>query len=395
MTPRTVVALGFGQCVNWGALYYAFAVLVRPLERELGVATWVVTGAFSMALLASAGAAPVVGRWLDRGCGARVMEAGAFAAAAVLVAWTLVPGVAALYAAWTALGACMAATLYEPAFAIVGRGSRDAHARLRALATLTLVGGLASTIFLPLTAFLVEAAGWRATVLWLAAALVLSTIAMRRLVFAHVAGPVAPSISPDARTATGEGEGPQALMFVTATFALASLAAAAFAANLVPALGERGISPAGAAWLGGLMGLMQLPGRALLLRGAFAASPARLLAASLLLQAAGLATVAAAASFGAAGAGLFALGGGLLTLVRPHLVQTLFGTAAAGHLNGRIVRAQHLARAAGPLAVAWLGARFGYAAVFAAVGVTFAAVALASHVRLESVHPFTPQKEAV
>jgi hypothetical protein len=75
MTSRAVVALGIGQCVNWGVLYYAFAVLVLPVERELGVATWVVTGAFSLALLMSAALAPAIGRWGDRDRGALVMQA--------------------------------------------------------------------------------------------------------------------------------------------------------------------------------------------------------------------------------------------------------------------------------------------------------------------------------
>jgi hypothetical protein len=44
MTPRAIAALGIGQCVNWGVLYYAFAVLVLPLARELAVPTWVGPG---------------------------------------------------------------------------------------------------------------------------------------------------------------------------------------------------------------------------------------------------------------------------------------------------------------------------------------------------------------
>jgi hypothetical protein len=36
MSCRAVIALGVGQCVNWGVLYYAFAVLLLPVEAELG-----------------------------------------------------------------------------------------------------------------------------------------------------------------------------------------------------------------------------------------------------------------------------------------------------------------------------------------------------------------------
>jgi uncharacterized PurR-regulated membrane protein YhhQ (DUF165 family) len=84
MTPRAIVALGIGQCVNWGVLYYAFAVLLLPLEQELAVARWVVAGAFSLALLMSAAVAPAIGRWGDRDRGALMMQAGGFPAAALL-----------------------------------------------------------------------------------------------------------------------------------------------------------------------------------------------------------------------------------------------------------------------------------------------------------------------
>jgi hypothetical protein len=54
MRTREVVALGIGQCVNWGVLYYAFAVLLVPVAGDLSAPRWVVTGAFSLALFMSA-----------------------------------------------------------------------------------------------------------------------------------------------------------------------------------------------------------------------------------------------------------------------------------------------------------------------------------------------------
>jgi hypothetical protein len=131
--------------------------------------------------------------------------------------------------------------------------------------------------------------------------------------------------------------------------------------------------------MGGLMGAMQLPGRALLMHGALNAAPARLVAASLLLHGLGLAMVAAGPSMLVIGAGtmVFAAGAGLTTLVRPHLVQTLFSTASSGHLNGRLARHQQLARAAGPLAIAWLGGGVGYGAAFGVLAAAFVLLALA------------------
>lgn len=378
MTPLAIVVLGVGQCVNWGVLYYAFAVLVMPVAAELAVPAWVVSGAFSLALLSSAALAPAVGRWADRGRGPLVMQAGGVTAAALLAAWTVVPGLWALYLAWAGLGVCMAATLYEPAFVIVGRACGDPAGRLRALAAVTLCGGLASTIFLPGTALLVGAHGWRVAVLILAALLVISTGATRLFVFRHI-GSLPPHGAPSARLVVDDAPASAPVQMIATGFALASLVSAGFVANLVPALGERGASPEGAAMLGGLMGLMQLPGRALLMSGAAFGSPARLMAICLFLHATGLVAVALGPSMlvVAAGTMTFALGAGMTTVLRPHLVHALAGSGG-GYLNGRIARRQQLARAAGPLAIAWLGGLVGYAVVFVAIAVATVLVAAAA-----------------
>jgi hypothetical protein len=317
------------------------------------------------------------------------MQAGGFAAAALLAAWALTPNVLTLYGIWAALGLCMASTLYEPAFLIVGRAHEDPGTRLRALAAVTLFGGLASTVFLPLTAFLVAAAGWRGGVIVLASLLAVSTYSTRALVFRHLPGvqPRSASAHADGRLPDPEGHRLR-FAFIGAAFALASLASAAFTTNLLPALGERGISPARAAMLGALIGVMQLPGRALLMNGFLAGSPIGLLAVSLVLQASGLGGVALAASMPvtAAGTMVFALGAGLTTLVRPHLIQAMFGAGSGGYLNGRIARQQQLARAAGPIVIAWVAGIVGYATVFTAMAGTFAVIALASKGVLGGIH---------
>ena len=53
----------------------------------------------------------------------------------------------------------MAAVLYEPAFAVVAVWFR--RRRARAFTALTLMAGLASTVFLPLAGWLLERQGWR------------------------------------------------------------------------------------------------------------------------------------------------------------------------------------------------------------------------------------------
>ena len=92
MTQAAVWAVGFGQCVAWGVLYYAFGVLVVPVEQQLAAPRWIITGAFSLALLTSALAAPVVGRWTDRGHGPVVMQAGGLIAAGLLAFSVVIRG---------------------------------------------------------------------------------------------------------------------------------------------------------------------------------------------------------------------------------------------------------------------------------------------------------------
>ena len=379
MSSRAVIAVGIGQCVNWGVLYYAFAVLLLPVEAELGAERWIVTGAFSLALLLSAIAAPTIGRWSDRDHGWRLMQAGGYAAAGLLAFWALLPSLWTLYLVWAGLGVCMAAALYEPAFAIVGRAHRDPASRLRALGTVTLFGGLASTVFLPLTDTLVRTGGWRAAVMVLAVLLVLSTWMIHK---------AAPTRTPDGhsreatvtpRRARTEAvhSGPP-LSFLLLAFGFASLSSAAVIANLVPALAERAVTATTAAAFGGMFGLMQLPGRALMMHGRFSASPFLLLAGSLGLQALGLTTWALMPSVVSAfvGIAVFAVGSGLTTLVRPYLVHTVFEGHEVGYLNGRLAQAQQLARAAGPVLAALAVTVVSYSAVLALFGVAFGGLAV-------------------
>ena len=115
------------------------------------------------------------------------------------------------------------------------------------------------------------------------------------------------------------------------------------------------------------MGAMQLPGRAVLMQGTRGVGPVSLLALSLAVHAAGLGLIAfgPSALIVAIGTMVFALGAGVTTLLRPHLVQAMFDRESVGLLNGRIARQQQIARAAGPILVAWFASRFGYAAVMA------------------------------
>ena len=375
LSQRIVVAIGIGQLINWGVLYYAFGVLLLPMEAALDAPQWVVAGAFSLALLVSAACAPGFGRAIDRGRGPLLMVAGGTAAALLLGVLAAAPSLATLYLTWAGLGACMAATLYEPAFAIVGRGFTHVGERLRALALVTIFGGLASTAFLPLTALLVTRGGWRGATAALAAAMIVSTLVVWwSLPPIETSAPAAAAVASDVHERAPRGFG-----VVLAAFGSASLAHAALTTTLVPALGERGVPATMAALLGGSMGLMQLPGRALMMHGRLSASPSSLLITSLGLQGGGMLLLGLAGSAPAIGLGVavFAAGAGLATLVRPYLVQTLFAMSRAGYLNGLLARAMQLARAGGPVAAVAIGSWLGYRWLYGLLAIHFAALAWA------------------
>lgn len=63
---------------------------------------------------------------------------------------------------------------YQPAFTVITRWYGSG--RVRALTTLTLVAGFASTVYAPLTAAFIGAYGWRTTYLLLAGILVVVTV---------------------------------------------------------------------------------------------------------------------------------------------------------------------------------------------------------------------------
>lgn len=73
-------------------------------------------------------------------------------------------------AAWLLIGPAGALTFYEPAFVAVDQWFAPEE-RGRAIGVLTVIGGLAGPVFLPLTAALVESLGWRPAALVLAAIL--------------------------------------------------------------------------------------------------------------------------------------------------------------------------------------------------------------------------------
>ncbi|HEU4731582.1 MAG TPA: hypothetical protein VFT22_26990, partial [Kofleriaceae bacterium] len=135
---------------------------------------------------------------------------------------------------------------------------------------------------------------------------------------------------------------------------------------LIPLLVERGQSATTGATVLAALGVMQLPGRIWVLRGGRARSIRGLLALQLGLQVVGMALVAVPGWLGVTALGVACFGGGagLHTLARPWALQSLYGVAEAGRVNGVMARYEGFARAGGPVSVALLYDHAGALSVF-------------------------------
>ena len=156
---HVVIVLSTVQITSWGVLYYAFAALRPRITADTGWSSVAVTGAFSVAQFVSGGVGIWVGRHIDDFGPRKVMTAASLVAIPGVPTVALASNLAVFYLGWVLAGIAMAGTLYPPAFAALTRWGGDR--RVRALTTLTLVAGLASTVFAPLAAGLDDWLGWR------------------------------------------------------------------------------------------------------------------------------------------------------------------------------------------------------------------------------------------
>lgn len=365
-------ALAVSEAISWGILYYSFPVFLRAMQTDLGVSQVAITGALSAALAVSALAAVPVGWWLDRHGPRALMTAGSCLATVTLLVWSRVGGLAGLYAVWCMMGLAMAMTLYEPAFAAVVQWF-PSH-RDRALLVVTLVGGLASTIFMPVAAWLLVRVGWRTAVEALAALLAATTIPLHALVLR----PAPRDVSPGRRDEPpGRSDVPLRAAVTTAAFwvlaiafAVSSFIAVAVSVHGIPFLTQHGYSATRAAALVGWMGAMQLPGRLCVVPVARWWGAARATASIFLAQGAGMALLASAVRLPILVPVILFVGAanGMSTLARATTVAELFGRRSYGSVNGAIGLGASAARALGPvgtsLLVAWLG---GYERAFLVV----------------------------
>ncbi|GGW72638.1 MFS transporter [Streptomyces xantholiticus] len=358
--PRAVLpALCATQITSWGIVYYAFPVLNPAITAATGWPAGATTAAFSAALLVSALAGIHVGRILDRRGPRTVMTTGSILGVLSLLLVAAAPNLLVFTAGWLLAGLAMASTFYPPAFAALTRWWAPDH--VRALTIVTLAGGLASTVFAPLTAALESHMSWRATYTVLAGILALLTIPAHALA---LKAPWPPAADGPAHPAQGTKDVVRSRPFwmLAATLTLSAFAMYAVVIALVPLLLERGYSTAQAAWALGLGGVGQTLGRTMY--ATLARHTGATLRTSILVALGGLTTVALAAISGPyiLLVILSVLAGtvrGNLTLLQATAVTDRWGTSHYGRLSGLLGAPSHTAAALAPFAGAALAGPLG------------------------------------
>lgn len=141
---RAVLVLGVTEILAWGALFYPPVLTLPLIAAERGWSMSFAMGGFSLGLLFGGVVARHVGVYVDRYGGHVVMPVGSLLGALGLVALVHAEHWVAYLGVWMVLGVAMAASLYDPAFATLGRlFGAGARAPITAL---TLAGGFASTV---------------------------------------------------------------------------------------------------------------------------------------------------------------------------------------------------------------------------------------------------------
>jgi len=365
-----VWALSTAVLISYGTIFYAFALVIDPMERELGWSKPALSAAFSLALGSSALFSVPVGRLIDLGHGRAVMTGGSVLAALLLALWAQTDSYPAFLLIWFGLGIAMSAVFYEPAFAVLA-GHLGLMTR-RGITIMTLVAGFASTIFIPLTHLLIESFGWRGALLMLAAMNLGLCAVLEGLSIPRAGGPVA---HPDLPAPLPAASDPRRVLssasfwLFVVTSVLQGMISVGIPVHLIPMLVERGFSLDAAVAAFAVIGPAQVAARfltgfgerALSLKGIGVLTMGLNVLAFWLLP-----FVPPGSWLILVFAAFYGASNGMMTIVRALLPPELFGREDYGAIQGMIAMPVRVAMAATPFAFGALWAWWGdYDAVVA------------------------------
>lgn len=348
---RTVSALGVIEIFAWGSSFYLIAVLAEPIAAETGWSAATISAGVSLGLLVSGLSATVVGRVIDSFGGRPVLAAGMVLLACGLGLLGQSQGLVGYYVAWAVMGAGMACGLYDAAFSTLGRlFGRDARS---AITQLTLWGGFASTVCWPLSAWLVDVAGWRIACFAYAGFHLAVTMPLALFCL-----PAAQRVRPDDGATARPLASPvpvtdlRFLCLATAGVTL-SMLSTIWSVHFVSILTASGYATAAAIGIGTLIGPAQVGARVLEMMGRGRHHPVWTMIAS---------TAAVMVGFGGLLFGMpaavamiaYGAGNGLWSIARGALPLAVFGSDGYARTMGRLATPMLISSAAAPSIGAWM-----------------------------------------
>jgi MFS family permease len=333
---HAIWALAVAETLVWAGLFYSFPALFIRWEAEFGWSKPELTGALTLALLASAATSPLFGALIDRGRGPAVLTFSAIAGGAAMILLAFVETLWQFYLTWVIVGVAMGGCLYEPTFAFITR-ARGENAT-RAITIVSLVAGFAGTLAFPLGHTVSEFAGWRAAAV---------TFGLLVLVFAApLIAFAARRFEPDdlrldhAQSTGGKTHDflrKPAFWLLAFGFMLLIVNHGVILNHLLPLLAERGISADAAVLTASMIGPMQVAGRiAMMVAQRFVSMTSIMLACFAGMAVATLLLIGAGAA-PALLAGFVILQGashGVMSIVRPAITRQVLGQANFGAISG-------------------------------------------------------------
>jgi MFS family permease len=357
------ITLGITQIMGYGSLYYAYAILLPEMALGLGMSLTAIFGVFSLALFFGGFLAPLAGRLTDRFGGRMVMTFGSLAAGVSLMLLAFVKGKVGLFLTILLVEAAATFVLYNVAFAAVARLDLTVPAQ-RSMSIITLFGGVASTIFWPLTLALHRGLGWETTWVILGAAVIMICVPLH---YFGLRGPLKdqnnsaprkkgdwPELSGDARR--------RGMLWMVISFIFSGYIMGAVMTLWVTNLQDLGHTAVIAALAGAVIGPFKTIGRffELLVSRNMYPLVTYLLALGLML---GGFLVLLTIGFTLLGvmiaAALYGMGDGINTIARGTLPLTLFGEKGYGTLLGWISFVQMGVNASAPFVFALVTEMFG------------------------------------
>lgn len=350
--PYLVVsALGIVEIFAWGSSYYLLTVLAPTIVQDTGWPLSWILGCLSCGLIVSGLLSPRVGRTIGRRGGQPVLGVALLVLSVGLLILSIAPSLPVFLLGWLVIGAGMSGTLYDAAFATLGR-LYGSEAR-RSISTLTLWGGFASTVCWPLSFWGVAHLGWRGAcaayaILLLGIALPLVWILVPNVAPADGAG----SAERDIHVGRLLSSERSSFCVLAAILMICGAVASIVAVNLLTILQARGANGAAAISLAALVGPSQVGARILELANRGKHHPIWTLTAAIGMIALGLLLLLINFPVVALSLIFYGAGNGVYSIARGTLPLALFGPERYAALVGRLALPNLFAQALGPFAAA-------------------------------------------